>query len=285
MLLACKKQPIETSETKWGVLGEATPENNYNDFLINIPPHSEIAICGALRNEVMEAFREWSNVLNRTKYLNLSLHKSCESIDSSRFDGVIASFDWEVSQPRIMNERSYKAITEGCKNTDQEGGLAMFQQLSNHVKPWWHIIGTCRMDKVTKHRTVHEMGHAWGLCDQYTIENDMVINHRHHENCNQVLRSLENYQGIMAARPPRVLGTIVESPTEYEDILGIRVLACLESESAMKWATLNKEAMKTWRGVSDEIQRIKSLSTQYSFLEVCTTLPPAGPPEPGSELH
>lgn len=278
LLLACKKQPIETSETKWGILGEAAPENDYNKFLINIPPHSKIAICGRFMSGVNHAFKEWATHLNRLQYITISLYRDCSKINEADYHTIIESYQMDSTPLPLLSQRNLEVAREGCSRTDEEGGIAMFAAFSTHNKPR-HIIAACRYDKVTEHGTMHEMGHAWGLCDQYRIDNGKVINHLHHDNCSDLLRSEHNYEGVMAADPPVKQGREVTNPTDDEDVVGIRVLACIDSKTAREWTAVNSSYMKNWWRTSQEIAKINSISNKYRFLDACkNTSQPDSPP-------
>lgn len=270
-LLACKKQPIETSDTKWGVLGEATPENDYHKFLINIPPNSKIAICGRFMSGVNHAFKEWATHLGRLQNINISLYRDCSKVAEGGYHTIIESYNMDSSTLPLLSEKDMEFVQKGCSRTDEEGGIAMFASFSTHKKPR-HIIAACRADKVSEHKMMHEMGHAWGLCDQYRIEDGKVKNHFHHDNCSKILISEINYPGVMAAIPPRVLGQVVTHPTHAEDVVGIRVLACIDSKTAREWAAVNSAYMKNWSRTSQEIARINSISNKYSFLDECKNI-------------
>lgn len=121
------------SEIEWGHL------ENMHSRLIELPPNSTITTCGYKSDLIAESVRVWAKSIGRDAYLNIN--SNCQASGARLIRGISPT----ESDPSSMCSGNVAAYTNGqyikfCKEYSQDLMINI---------------------------SLHEVGHGWGLCDQY----------------------------------------------------------------------------------------------------------------------
>ena len=175
---SCK---ITRSTTSMGVL------NDYKDaVLLTIPPPtldkegklilSKIRVCSddkEVGDNIVRSIKDWGNIIGRTKYLDIKA--SCDTKDAAF---VINAKGMEQAKSAFVctgtGELRYRVIpkVEGVINKELEAGQSKCDSDLLALKVDFKKF---KKDSTYTKYTVmlHEMGHLWGLCDQYKTLNSL----------------------------------------------------------------------------------------------------------------
>jgi hypothetical protein len=201
--VSCKRTAV--SETQWGHLFDA------KQGLIAVPPNGTIKVCvesktgsydyGELTKRGVLA---WAATIGRDKALNVVTMNQCAKNETRTEGAVYIQVD-----PTANNCHLAIAYERRFGKGTQASSLINICEESWTSGEAYAVI-------------LHELGHAWGLCDQY-IESDTWGYRRGHfnSNCTKENRSATAGTGVMAGggwlwsdRSPR-----------SDDIEGMRALA------------------------------------------------------------
>lgn len=166
LLSGCGAGP-DVSDLKWGHLDEATGGDKTKWF-INILPNEFIEICGTDDPvyQTQNAFKKWATVLQRVNFITV---KPCSQDSTAKWKIIVSQGSWSMSWP----------------------GTGQVQMGGGGSGPPFAML--------------HEMGHLWGMCDQY-------IN-----NCDP------NHSGPWDQSS--VMGSAADMELKSDDIAGIKALA------------------------------------------------------------
>jgi hypothetical protein len=128
-----KSQEEDKSDLKWGIFSQTWHVNNTG--LLSLPPNAKICVRGYMAKETVAAIKQWTDAVGRTAYLPANV----DCVDGKR--------NIEVRGPR---DAACQSGIAGDTNTVDR--IRVCQQ---YPAP------------VLQHVLLHEVGHMWGLCDQY----------------------------------------------------------------------------------------------------------------------
>lgn len=168
LFAGCSTEPA-SSEAKWGHLDDNTGGNRAGWF-INIMPGETVEICGSDREiyETEKAFKKWAAAIGRAEQIKVV---ACTDAEPSKKKWVIT-----------VSQSSWSMCTPGTGKVEMGGG------------------GSGPTEAM-----LHEMGHLWGMCDQYT------------DNCDPENRGEWNLGSVM--------GSAASLELKEDDIVGIKKLA------------------------------------------------------------
>jgi hypothetical protein len=128
-----KSQEEDKSDLKWGIFRQTWHVNNTG--LLSLPPNSKICVRGYMAKETVAAIKQWSDAVGRTTYLPANV----DCVDGKR--------NIEIRGPR----------DSAC-----QGGIAGDTNTVDRIRVCQQFPAP-----VLQHVLLHEVGHMWGLCDQY----------------------------------------------------------------------------------------------------------------------
>lgn len=133
-VISCgKPQEEDRSDLNWGVYRQTWHINHTG--LLSLPPNSKICVRGYMAKETVAAIKQWTDAVGRTARLPANV----DCVDGKR--------NIEVRGPRDA----------AC-----QGGIAGDTNTVDRIR-------VCQQypAPVLQHVLLHEVGHMWGLCDQY----------------------------------------------------------------------------------------------------------------------
>jgi hypothetical protein len=143
LITSCADKPSE-SEPYWGHLNYSP-----NAWIANIGPQSTISTCGNYADEGAESIKIWAAAIGRASDLKIQT-TSCEP--QAYLSPSSANHQYEFRTAVTSFEQTY------CK----ENILAF-------ASAEMRLVVVCRPDVNLKGVMLHEVGHLWGMCDQYPI--------------------------------------------------------------------------------------------------------------------
>lgn len=200
---------LSTSETKWGHLDDWLPTSLYNmtpgQTLIicveagkrNAPDQKLIASAKQDAKIVEAAVRDWFRAIDRVEKINFKL--------ALRIDGKC---EGSVEADAIVNV--FRATNNERKKTCKDlGDVIGYAKPLDSAKVGGDIV-RCNIDstgaagqrvnKLLAH-TLHEMGHLFGMCDSYEIDDDGKLANAvgMHKRCSKAYQSVGANRSIMNA--------------------------------------------------------------------------------------
>jgi hypothetical protein len=177
LMVQCKHRQDDTSHVKYGYY-KVTPQH-----LINLPTGGVITICGAHSTEIKEAILIWGAALER------------------RYD-----FKFDCTSPNIVSYAADDpfALAE-CKKWKEKGIDLTGRMYTESYKNPMPMVD-CGSARDKRKSILHEVGHFFGLCDQY---------HSQIQNCDLTTSPV----------PGSVMQSADRLDLSADDIVGIRNLA------------------------------------------------------------
>lgn len=227
----------ETSDLMYGFL------NNKTASLLTLKPGDKVLVCGTQQENLRElafvSVKKWSEASGRAN-LVVEQNESC------------------------TNRKQYAAsIAVAYNGSNCQGNILGYHSQSGQH----HDIVSCPLAKSSQGPAtmLHEVGHAWGLCDQYDENNAARITF--HDNCQSQYKSAAAARSIMG-------GGYQNSPNGLteDDFLGIRIGACRPDIAAnTAWLRANAEIVAEWKtpAFKAEVERIQKLGA--GLLAECTS--------------
>lgn len=180
LMSSCQPPKSVISRVKWGVLGQDGSKS-----LIDVKPGESIGVCGndpAAVQALISAIKAWAEPIGRASQLKII--NSCNG--SSKF----------------------VRITAGSKGPCPEGAAGCSGGNDIWVMDYRSAVGI--------HIVLHEVGHQWGLCDQYDVTAAFGLP----DNC--------EFEGPRGKDPNAVMGSARGlTRLTADDIEGIKYLADL----------------------------------------------------------
>ena len=216
-----------------------------------------------VRQRVVEALGVWLSALKRESSVNIAVTDDCKqrvpdgsALVSFQFgDNVICNNALAFTRPflPLVDRNRYGANIFYCDDWLQNYNSQDYYALS-----------------------LHELGHAFGLCDQYGSENGTFKDIHMNENCDYKIRS--------ELPPYSVMNAGLRGDLTDDDKLGVRLLSCLESSEPAdsEWATWKQnissfsaqayiiqfpDGSTSQKKFQTEISRLRQLGTK--FLKEC----------------
>jgi hypothetical protein len=124
----------QDSKVNWGHMG------NVRQTFIALPPYSHISTCGYRKEFAKEAVLRWAAVIGRDKYL---------TIDDSCTRGA--------------HRATFHGPDEAQRTGECQGGVMGFTDTVSNVYICYDV-----KENMLQNIYLHEVGHMWGMCDQYT---------------------------------------------------------------------------------------------------------------------
>lgn len=184
----CIKPKNDQSRIQWGHLGGIS--TSY--FLVALPPQSKITVCGDSRTIVANALRIWAEGAGRAEHLTID--DAC-SPNATKQIQVYGIKDGEP-QTGACNKVN---INTGVSNT---AGYSIVEYGAIKICP-----ASAKYDSDSMFALLlHEVGHLWGMCDQYG----------HAVNCDENNKGPVDKNSVMGASYSRSLAA--------DDLRGIRAL-------------------------------------------------------------
>jgi hypothetical protein len=182
------KEPAAAGLALWGHL-----DGFLEPTLVNVPPNAKIAVCADAKMlaPVMNAMRAWATALGRLEHLKLEA--TCDPAGASGWVSVVDP----VSAQDKADCQSDAFADPAFKKTDFGGGIMV-----------------CHPDQEMVGLLIHEVGHLWGMCDQYA---DDTFEVGMHSSCSKVNASASATTSVMNGTGPKEL-----TP---DDVAGIKALA------------------------------------------------------------
>ena len=161
------------SSTKWGVL-----QYYSSAVLLKVPPKGKVTVCAdnsQVGNHVSKAVLEWATAAGRGGYISSDTECSSDA-------------DLKMTVKAIYSGTAYSSYTIGT----------ITYNVNNQNMMTYSVM-------------LHEVGHAWGLCDQYQGVNNCNDNVQGHGNWNKENNSIMSYGNRFSSLQP-------------DDIAGIRYI-------------------------------------------------------------
>ena len=220
LLFSCA--PSSHSEVQYGQLQSETQ----NFGFLELKPFSSIGICGNKASLTQTALQKWLQAAGRDQ--DLKIINKCDTPY-----WISVSLD-NTCEPYVLGWHEGNAKT--------------------------HTIGLChinqREDNEVYTTILHELGHSFGLCDQYSTSQGIFTDKSFHENCSPLIRSKTAEESIMN-------GGGEKAELTPDDTLGIRILSCLEENSVNKiWAQKIPHVYEEWKKDPLFQKEIKRLQEQ-----------------------
>ena len=238
MAISCRENPEKKeSKTKVGLFSYGQ-----SNLLIHIQPNEHLFFCGKHFQIGFEFFKKTAEHIGRNHYYDYSTSEDCPqdlNIHSIQFmDG----FDPNVLSKFPRTDKSWA----NCKGNRRGYAASSYHwpDLKNRK-----IVFMCRTlsDSKFKNTLLHELGHLWGLCDQYDsgLGKDFV----HHERCKHRSKLISDTVMIRSDSAPGMVDNF-----HADDIIGIRLMACRKYPVSFGFFSgkIGKEAVesnKKWREV------------------------------------
>lgn len=186
-LAACRTTKPSESDLTWGYLGNITPHN-----LIRQPSGTIIKVCGLYSVQTTWAIQVWAAYINR----RLIVVQSCD-------------------HPHIVTQSATlePLLNEECIRRGNTSGL--FADPYNHPMRIAMCNTTALNSSDIQAAILHEVGHLWGMCDQYRIQDGL-------KTCAYTTEPVEG--SVMNINPPLYLTA--------DDIAGIQNLASIYPDAA-----------------------------------------------------
>lgn len=192
--VACKQRRETGSEVKWGHLKHL----NENTELIYLPPGSSIAVCGRAAPMVKKLVANWARTIGRDTLLTL---KDCNT---------------SATKVLTIYEHESPHAQQRCRHFYPNGGAGGFREGNDLV------FCVAFTDLKFEQALLHELGHSWGLCDQYT--SDLANS----DNCSAVHSGPKD--------PNSAMGAYKAVDITADDIEGMKALAARSDIPAnAKW--------------------------------------------------
>ena len=222
LLVSCGHK--STSDSEWGKLKGNDPT------FMDLAPGAKVLICGDYQKQANNALWEINQIVAR----------------EFRVTGAYSCATYRKYQASIQT------FQDGyyCR---EEGVLGYHTQEAKH-----HSIVICPLARGTEAETIlHEVVHAWGVCDQYS---EVTTARAFNSNCDSRFRSKKAGVSIMNAGSS-------DAPKHLtpDDVLGLRVMACRSNWNNYQWSiptSWKTSALKT------EILRLEK-NYGYTFLTGC----------------
>lgn len=267
---ACKQkgdQPAATSELDYGGLP-------VDRRLIGLEPGALIILCGSLGQKLQEKIQAWGDLIGR----NFKYQLDPECNKEGRPQRLIVTRNWDEEGelvtrqcPEIL-ENSPDATTcninggyfspgAGCLAKPVNAKVVLMSNVPENLKKNYTVDFYLHVEVCYKYPTVdasllHEGGHMWGLCDQYSYDEATKKTERiaMHHYCDQVYRSEAAAPSIM-----NLSSDVRPTHLTIDDTTGIRVMACRKDipANAVWLQQLGAKAWTwNWRQLGDEFNRI-----------------------------
>ncbi|MGE0171941.1 MAG: hypothetical protein AB7T49_04115 [Oligoflexales bacterium] len=236
-LLSCKSR--QSSNVKYGALKEGVAPSSA--WLMKIPPGGEINACGNRREVIERSLKRWAQVIGRDKNLKIGNNEKCSFPIASDY-GQIEGIAHNDPRPTV------------CRTGDGAVSKSYFGTL-------WETRFCSEIDgEEENYAVLHEVGHAWGMCDQYDKTGTAI---GMHPTCDPGYSSQQAVDSVMS-------GARTSTDLTPDDILGLRILACRADISAnVKWAEKLKSEILTWEGVKEEAIRLTQAAGRDLFIPIC----------------
>jgi hypothetical protein len=181
LIVGCKAQEEgEDSSLKWGHLSYAS-----SAMLANVLPNETISLCGTYQGETREAIELWAAQIGRKGHLKFDMNCG---------PGKRINVN-TISQAQMC---AIYGMGPTCTVRGSAGGNSI-QLVAGYPK--------------NKGALLHEVGHLWGLCDQYGNPSPSA------NNCDALHRSAIRSNGTSS------MGATFRFELAADDITGIRQLA------------------------------------------------------------
>jgi hypothetical protein len=251
-LSACKTNGgMQESQSKYGHLDSILERY---DHLIDVPPNVKIEICGYFADKIERAVREWAAAIDREEHLTFVRNDVC---GPKAADTVARVSGYEPSPEQLSAFCKYAvAAATPFDGFDFRIGFCTTHKFSDDI--WRKVL-------------LHEVGHSWGMCDQYgEVGADGSANKiGMHPRCSPIFRSEKATASIMSA-------TKEATTLTPDDTLGIRILACRNDQKRtrgwnanLEWTKVVGEKMRAWEGIQKETSRINTKAGEDLFLREC----------------
>lgn len=179
--------PADLSQTSWGSL--YSNKITSNTVMLTVAPNEPVAVCGTeeVRNTIKEAIIMWASAIGRDKYMNIV---GCDDVARVKID---------------TNKKSNIGVPA-------------------YIDP---VAGDITYKDETFPILLHEIGHAWGLCDQYAGVN----------NCNEAIKGHGNRNKVGDS----VMATAKFSELKEDDIEGIKYVTSIsEVPTNASWDNIDE---------------------------------------------
>jgi hypothetical protein len=238
-ILSCKSR--SNSETKYGALSEYQIPKDH--WLVGVPPGGTILVCGQQTKSILDAVKTWARTLGREEKINFKESSDCnESVPAGSakiqtYDGLVGPHG---TCPNFAAAATY-----------------------NDPSPFGFTIQICNPIRGSDvHAMLHEVGHTFGLCDQYGAISASGAYERvgMHPTCDSTYNSIEATSSIMSADY-----SVLE--LSADDILGIRILGCrADIPGNLEWEQVAVEKIAE---VKTEVKRLNEKAGKNLFLPSC----------------
>ena len=205
------------SSLKWGLL-----QYYESVTLLRLPPpksvdgKTDLTVCAdneLIRGYVEKSVLAWAKVIGRNSYINIT-QNGCPSYSSSSQNQYDSSSDMYNSQAMLQHANGTTMSVDIRLNAQaetQKAGIAAYTEPhSGEIK-----YGP---DTTTYGTILHEVGHNWGLCDQYIAIGEDGKDTA--ANCNDNLAGHGNSNKVTSA----VMGAGHRSDLTDDDIEGIKYI-------------------------------------------------------------
>ncbi|MDA9951533.1 hypothetical protein N9D31_03045 [Oligoflexaceae bacterium] len=254
----CKKTP--TSALKYGAVEDYDITKSK---LIQAGPNDKIIICGIYRESAAKAVKTWFEAIGRNA--NITEQEECPNSSS---DFVL----------RTGNPDTNDFVKSACRN---ESITKFLRDETYGFTGKKLLLGVClRFKEVNRDAWdfSHEVGHAFGLCDQYEIgDTGWKTNIKMHETCSDRFRSREGELSAMNSPEGREFEELDQSKVGPDsritnfDVVALRLMACRgDIKNNQVWFKSNPALINSWRQDSGFVNEINRLSAKgVDFLDDC----------------
>ena len=178
--LACSRSPATLgSQIKSGQLKDRPTE----DWLISLPPGSTISVCGDYVTEGIQSVTQWAEAAGRSS--GLSIVHGCSA------GYVLTIHDSDNADAKALCAQYPGAAALGGKTINFCTNVG--QDLRHNIM-------------------LHEIGHIWGLCDQYSTEGLDSSTANAADNCDPNHSTAKDPNSVMGAAMARRMTMVLRWP-------------------------------------------------------------------------
>jgi hypothetical protein len=261
-LLGCKLRNLVGTNVKHGAEDGLLATNS---VLLKAGPNDSILVCGKYAQEVEKSIKDWASQIGRSEIVKVQ--SQCPNARQN-YAYVVETRDNETS----------KVVAEYCKEDTDMTAFA-YPNDYGFAGRWFYVNNCNDLSDVKsfswKINIAHEVGHLWGMCDQYNVdEAKKGIGVGMHATCSSNFRSrfaelsVMNAGGVLDENSSFISKSVILMPN---DAVALRLMACRSDIPANEtWLQKRTDLVAQWRSEDyfrNEIQRLRG--NGISFLPQC----------------